>query len=102
MSRTDVHTPYWVKKLQPEWRPYFVEHHDHADRPCNFDVKNDNWHKDCFLTDLYLGRNIHCGCPLCTGSIWRRMGRRQERHRTKKLLRAERWDDIYQTRQWGY
>jgi len=93
MSRTDVHTPNWVKKLQPEWRAFFVEHHDHSDRECNFSPNNDNWKNECLLGERGYGRNIHCGCKMCTGQIQRRKDRRSERQRAKRAILAGRWDD---------
>lgn len=93
MSRTDKHTPYRIKKLQPEWRAFFTEHHDHRDRPCNFDPKNDNWKTDCLLSDRSQGKNIHCGCRMCTGQDARRQDRRSERQRAKRAIHAGRWDE---------
>lgn len=100
MSRTDVHVPYRVKRLQPEWRHFFVEYHDHRNRPCNFDPAND-W-GDCHLTYASRGKNIDCGCHMCTGQVWRKLSRRADRYRAKKLLRAMRWDEADTKSRWRY
>jgi len=103
MSRTDVHIPYWVKKLQPEWRAYFVEHHDHRNHECNFDPKNNNWKTDCLLGDRSRGKNIHCGCHMCTGHDQRRQDRRGQRHHAKRALKSGQWEDgipVYTGARW--
>jgi len=92
MSRTDVHTPFWVKKTHVEWRNFFVEVHHHDKHPCNFSIENENW-GDCLLGTVNRGRNIYCGCNLCTGQVARRLNRRVERQTVKRLLRSERWDE---------
>jgi hypothetical protein len=101
MSRTDVHIPFRVKKLHAEWRHHFVESHDHRHRPCNFDVANNEW-KDCGLTEVWRGRNINCGCAMCTGQIYRKLARRADRYKAKRLIRAERWDDVNVKHRWRY
>lgn len=92
MSRTDVHTPYWVKKTHFEWRHYFAEFHHHDKHPCNFSIENENW-QDCVLSTINRGRNIHCGCNLCTDQHARKLNRRVDRHIVKHLLHSERWDE---------
>lgn len=92
MSRTDVHTPYWAKKLQWEWRGYFVESHEHTKHSCNFSPKNES-SLDCYLEMRSKGRNIHCGCKLCTNQDGRRQAIRSDRYKAKRLLSAGRWDD---------
>lgn len=92
MSRTDAHDPYWVKRQSPEWRRFFVEHHEHTDHICNFSVKNVSW-KDCGLADRNIGKNIHCGCNMCTGQYSRRQDRRGQRHLARKVLRSGKWED---------
>lgn len=93
MSRTDVHVPYRVKRLQPEWRVFFVEYHDHTIHPCNFSAENEV-STDCHLGAANRGKNIYCGCSMCTGQVWRKQSRRADRYRAKRLLRSERWDDV--------
>jgi hypothetical protein len=101
MSRTDVHTPMWAKKLQPEWRDFFVEWHVHTQHPCNFDVRNEDY-RDCLLGMSSRRRNIHCGCAMCSGQIYRRLSRRANRYNAKRLLRSGRWDDVSGFTRWRY
>ncbi|HEY6019328.1 MAG TPA: hypothetical protein VIY48_05315 [Candidatus Paceibacterota bacterium] len=90
MSRTDVHTPYWVKKNDPAWRDFFIERHDHTRGECTLHLDS---FRGCYLGDSYRGKNIHCGCGMCTGQITRRLDRRSERQRSKRLIKDGRWDE---------
>lgn len=101
MSRTDVHAPYWVKKLQPEWRAFFVEWHNHTKHDCNFSIKNENY-RDCLLGSVNRGKNIFCGCSMCTGQVWRRLSNRSERYKAKRLLLDQRWDEVTGKSRWRY
>ncbi len=89
MSRTDVHTPFRVKVLDPEWRPFFRESHRHETGPCDlhqFDPMD--WPATrCHIDWVASNRNIHCGCRLCTGQAGRRLGRRRDRTRLRAELR---------------
>lgn len=58
MSRTDVHAPWHVKNASPYWQ--YVLYHS--------------------------GRNIYCGCRLCTGHYDRKLNRRIERMRQRVML----------------
>ena len=101
MSRTDKQAPYWVKKTQPEWRAFFVEWHDHTQHPCNFNPKNED-SRDCHMAMANRGKNIHCGCIMCSDQIYRRLSRRADRHEAKRLLRSGRFDDMSNRLRWRY
>ncbi len=79
MSRTHVHTPYWVKTFAPEWRHHFREDHRHEHGPCDIDRFDPRapWSATrCNIEWVSSGRNVHCGCGTCTGRDARRRGRR--------------------------
>lgn len=119
-----------MKERDPLWRTHYAEDHNHAWHSVGHEkaytedghtIWKTIWKKveHCDL-DQYLaargwirtacqirlvrnGRNIDCGCQLCTGQAWRRLGNRIERHRTKQLLHAERWDEVGgHRRRWRY
>ncbi len=80
MSRTDVHTPYWVKVRTPGAQ--LREHHDHRAGTCTLEqflADPDARWRGCTAELVYTGRNEHCGCNLCTGQTGRKYTRRQER-----------------------
>jgi hypothetical protein len=81
MSRTDVHRPGWVKERDPHLRHLFREHHNHATGPCDLQdyLTGQGWTRTrCYLAYTG-GRNIFCGCQLCTEQHGRKLARRQER-----------------------
>jgi hypothetical protein len=84
MSRTDVHAPAWVKDRDPAWRREYREEHDHDNGVCNLAAwvadRNTPYAGTCHLTYVG-GRNIYCGCSMCTGQIGRKFSRRRERAR---------------------
>lgn len=103
MSRTWVHMPPHVKERHPEFRRHFVAEHDHwieEDRdlerhcwlvrrsaPCDLDVylaSEGRINTRCRLA-YRGGRNIYCGCALCTGAPFMRLTRRRERHQWKAI-----------------
>lgn len=112
MSRTDVHAPAWVKEHDPAWRREMVADHNHT--------VSEHWDPQlrrhlvrrlvpCDLPKFLAGangtrcrmryaggRNVYCGCNLCTGQAGRRLARRQERVRWRskrqELLAAGRED----------
>lgn len=92
MSRSDKHTPHWVKARDAAWRPQFVEEHDHRNGRCDLDVYMAGrlpWAPGrCRMTHRYDGRNHYCGCRLCTQQDGRKLARRQERV-VWRSLRAE-------------
>lgn len=121
MSRTDVHAPAWVKQRDPLWRSHYVESHNHAWYSVGHEKVTSEggyptwrtiWEKveRCDLDDYLaatgwirtacqirlrsFGRNIDCGCHLCTDHFWHRLSNRASRHQAKKLLRSGRWEDI--------
>jgi hypothetical protein len=129
MSRTDVHAPAWVKERDPAWRSHYTEDHNHSwhsvghekvlsedGHPtwktiwkkverCDLDeyLAANSWVRTaCQIRLISRGRNIDCGCNMCTGQIHRRLGRRAERQTTKRLLRDQRWDDIQGKHRWRY
>jgi hypothetical protein len=87
MSRTDVHTPLWVKELQPEWRHFFREDHDHRTGRCDLDeyrAAGRTWVRtSCSISLARCDRNICCGCLLCTGRDEQRADRRRSRHEAR-------------------
>jgi len=90
MSRTDVHAPNWVKERDPAWRHYFVEDHDHSSGDCDLNAYlagRQRKRTRCTIRWRARGRNICCGCPMCTGKEWRKMDRRQERYEGRRLAR---------------
>lgn len=108
MSRTLAHRPWWT------WfddASVCVEDHDHRDGPCDLpalsewhdwlssqyaqaDVMPDRWR--CGWDQLVWCRPPICGCHVCTGSRFRRMDRRADRHLAKLVLRTGRWPDEYE------
>src|SRR5689334_10105567 len=121
MSRTDVHAPEWVKERDPLWRDQYKEVHNHgwhttgsqkhvdedgyvSYRPIGRRVERceledylaaREWVRTaCYITLRPGCRNICCGCQMCTGQFYRKLSRKADRSRTKRLLRAQRWDDI--------
>lgn len=87
MSRTDVHAPEWVKIKDPLWRFAFTPWHCKKCRlnqqACDIDTAtqrhghNRGWSaSDCYSTPAAIGRNVNCGCPMCTGHL----GGRHRRH----------------------
>lgn len=129
MSRTDVHAPAWVKERDPLWRSNHRESHNHlwqrvgsekvvyedgrihwepiwekVER-CDLDVylAAREWVRTaCRIEYVHTGRNIYCGCNMCTGKIYRKLSRKADRTQTKRLLRSGRWDDIYNVNRWRY
>ncbi len=89
MSRTHVHLPYRVKVRHAAWRGHFTERHDHSTGPCDlgrFDPAD--WQATrCHIDLLYRGRNVCCGCRLCTGHDDRRVERRRDRHGARRQVR---------------
>jgi len=131
MSRTDVHAPNWVKERDPLWRDQYKEVHNHgwhitgsvkhvdedgyvSYKPvgrkverCELDdylnVRECGYVRTaCYVTLAPGCRNICCGCNMCTGKIYRKLSRKVDRSRTKRLLRKGSWDDIYNVSRWRY
>lgn len=86
VSRTWVHQPYWIKQRQERWRNFFYEYHNHINGECDLDSSpSRGWYPgNCHLADSSRGRNIHCGCWMCSGSPFRRIQRRMERHQWRR------------------
>ncbi len=88
MSRTHVHTPYRVKMLQPMWRDHFTAVHRHHTGPCDLDayLASDVWIRTrCYIDPVWLGRQVFCGCPGCSGYL---KGRRRLHQSTRTAWRA--------------
>jgi hypothetical protein len=95
MSRTDVHAPDWVKHKDPLWRRYFEEVHRHERGFCDLDqlLASRYWIRtNCYMNIHWQGRQIHCGCKMCTNQIGRKLSNRRERHQVKDALRKGSWD----------
>lgn len=114
MSRTFVHAPAWVKDRDRGWQRWYREVHHHVAR--TYWVKDrSGWvlrvepftgcdlvafyagQRDTFCRTVYTGgRNIYCGCRLCTGADWARVGRRRQRHTWRRdrarMLHTQDWD----------
>src|SRR5258707_311042 len=91
MSRTDVHTPYWVKLRDQAWRSNFTESHDHSTGVCDLEqfLASREWIRTNCRVDLALvDGNVHCGCRLCTGQAGRKQARRRERAELRVQLRT--------------
>lgn len=105
MSRTDVHRPGWVQERDPHNRRHFVADHNHTIHEA-WDPQQRRWlvrrAVDCDLHAFlaakgwaptrcrmrYIGgRNIYCGCDMCTGRHWQRLARRRERHQWRRTAR---------------
>lgn len=72
MSRTDVHRPWPVQVADPHNRHRFYRY------PA--------W--PSWGVELAPVKNFACGCKMCTGQVWRKQGRRQDRHYIRRALRA--------------
>ncbi len=110
MSGTHVHAPGWVKDRDPEWRKEMQEIHRHVAERFHVYKRNRDgtreWsavvrpftgcdlaeflagknHTFCYLQYVG-GRNIYCGCNLCTGQTGRRRDRRHARHEKQQVCR---------------
>lgn len=99
MSRTLAHRPWIAWFDTPSNR---IEEHHHEHGPCDLPPLSELCGHGAFLDGL--DRRCRwtldehrlpnrCGCALCSGSWSRRMDRREDRHRSKLLLRTGRWRD---------
>jgi hypothetical protein len=89
MSRTWVHQPYHAKVTSPEWKHAFREVHDHRSGTCDlseFDPRAPWGSTRCHVYWVWIGRNIHCGCRMCTGAYWNKSHRRKRRYSWKRDL----------------
>ncbi len=90
MSRTFVHLPYWVKTRAPAWRHFYREDHRHDEGPCDLDRFDPRapWSATrCHIEWIWAGRNIHCGCRMCTGRDSRAASRRAARAAARRFTR---------------
>ncbi len=101
MSRTVAHVPWWTR---PDIARYLVETHDHRFGPCDLPSltewaasarRQSNWHAPLpWRCRWEVDRRripCLCGCALCTGRTWRRLERRQDRHRAKERNQTGAW-----------
>lgn len=129
MSRTDVHAPSWVKERDPAWRANYTEVHNHHQHIVGHEKHTDaeghtsyraiyqrveecqlpvflaahKWVRtSCYISYVHTGRNIHCGCHLCTGHQGRRLANRVDRQRARRLLREGRFDEVVAPRRQRY
>lgn len=98
MSRTDAHTPVWVRQLREPHK--YREEHNHTKGPCDLDVTRPN-EGTCQLSWHLKGRQENlCGCSLCTGYYCHFLERRWWRQQGRQYLQdARKWstqdrDDI--------
>lgn len=72
--------------------------HDHRDgRECDLPEPDYTSHvnhggsnppvRNCYWTFQYNGKNLTCGCPMCTRQVERKEDRRRDRHAAKTSLR---------------
>jgi hypothetical protein len=106
MSRTDVHAPNWVKERDPAWRNVFKEYHDHRTGPCDIEKfrasKGSFWWRPrlftrCSTTFTSCGRNIFCGCGMCTNQTGRRTQIKSSRvmwNKAKRLVEKTTREDL--------
>lgn len=96
MAHTDVHAPWRAKIVDPAWRHLFREHHDHSRGPCTLAAwlathPEQRRHRGCYLHEVSIGRNVNCGCRLCTMHDYRKVGNGKDRARWRadrqRLLR---------------
>lgn len=96
MSRTWVHQPWWVKERDPRWRDHFQEIHNHDKGVCtlaDYLANRANYIGGrCHISWCWRGRQVHCGCRMCSAHWSRRSLRRWERHQAHLALVAEDWD----------
>lgn len=91
MSRTDVHRPAWVQEADWYNRALFIEWHDHGNGVC--DIRDTavlifHYKGQCYRVPRG-GRNLYCGCRLCTGYYDQRAERRKSRHAARLTCREE-------------
>lgn len=85
MSRTYVHEPNWVKARRPRWRRFWAEDHNHGGgAPCDLSAwlaaRQAPWDSSrCHRLVWNIGRNVSCGCKLCTGQLHRKHTERARR-----------------------
>lgn len=97
MSKTWVHQPWWVKQRDPRWRNHFRVDHSHEDGICDLAVflarEEGYWVRNgCRIDIRWQGRQIHCGCRMCTDQKSRKLSRRRERHQIRMALTQGDWD----------
>jgi hypothetical protein len=99
MSRTDAHTPYWVKMRAAGWRKYVREVHDHETGVCDLDVwlahqsPGTTWEKThCYMEGIFHDGEMRCGCRLCTNYWGRKWTRQRIRKQMRQALRSGNWD----------
>lgn len=92
MSRTDVHTPYWVKTRSPAWREFFAEDHDHTTGDCDLAIylagRVTGSQTYCTMEFIACDGWVRCGCRLCTGQAGRKRARRRERTELRAQIRT--------------
>jgi hypothetical protein len=98
MSRTHKTAPLSVKLRNGTARR--MEIHDHSDGPCELPPEPPSGSSGvdhstrCFWDFHYEGRNVFCGCAMCTDQDARRQERRRQRHEFKSTIRHLDPDEI--------
>lgn len=88
MSRTFKTDPYWVKIKNPERvgaETYAV--HNHEKGECDLPAEPEwdtNLHGNCWWQIDCLGKNIFCGCNLCTDRNYHVRENRANRHKSNQ------------------
>lgn len=87
MSRTDAHTPLWVRLVRGELaaHPVHAANHDQCDLPDHPGPSPTR----CYWAFVYTGTKV-CSCWMCQGGAEHRRENRRRRHRDRRELRAAR------------
>lgn len=88
MSRTDAHTPLWVRKRRREERANFTPCHSHEDGVCDLDAvladERYQWTRwSCTL--IYTGAKNICSCYSCSYRMYRVRAIRAERTQWRRV-----------------
>ena len=98
MSRTNAHTPLWVRALRPEERNNFRDYHRCYGGVCDLDDSPFNGR--CYRQ--YCGHKRVCGCDLCTAKHWHKADVRRGRtdwRRVRAILMGDPFaDDVVRGR----
>lgn len=95
MSKTDKTKPFWVQIMNREIA--VSEYHDHINGVCEIKGQKPSrdhvdWKRgECHFTWEYDGKNVGCGCKMCTMQFERKQDNRRTRRAKKKVIRE--WEE---------
>lgn len=101
MSRTFKTDPMWVKLNHPDRVDIIVyAEHDHSKGECDLpDSPTDNWggvhNNRCWWNSETKGKNIFCGCDLCTGKTSRKIANKECRRKSNERRKSFKTDPEY-------